>query len=62
MSTATLMKENILLGLAYSFKGLVCYCHGRKHVGMQADIVLGKELRSLYLDPQIDSHIVWLEI
>ena len=26
------------IGLAYRFRGLVHYCHGRKHGGMQADI------------------------
>lgn len=39
---ATLTKEDILLGLAYSFSGLVRYHHGGKHGGTQADMVLGK--------------------
>ena len=46
----TLIKENISLWLAYSFKGLVYYCHGGKHTDMQADMVLEKKLRVLHLD------------
>ena len=38
--------------LVYSFRGLVCYHHGEKHGGMQADMVLEKELRVLHLDPK----------
>jgi hypothetical protein len=49
MSTATLIKENISLALAYSSRGLVHYHHGRKHGSVQADIVLKKELRVLHL-------------
>ena len=52
MTTATLIKENISLGLAYSFRGLVHYHHGRKHGSVQADMVLEKELRVLHLDLQ----------
>ena len=48
MTTATLLKENISLGLAYSFKGSVHCHHGRKHGSIQAGTVL-EELR---LDPQ----------
>jgi hypothetical protein len=40
------------LGLAYSFRGLVHYHHGRIHGGMQADMVLERELKVLYLEPQ----------
>ena len=47
MVTATRIKANISLGLAYRFGGLVHYHHGRKHGGMQADKVLEKELRVL---------------
>jgi hypothetical protein len=39
MTTATLIKENISLGLAYSFRGLVHYHHERKHGRIQADMV-----------------------
>jgi hypothetical protein len=49
MSMASLIKENIELGLAYSFRGLVC--HGRKHDSMQAPMVLEK-LRILNLVPK----------
>jgi hypothetical protein len=45
-------KDNISLGLAYSFSGSVHYHHIRKHGIMQADTVLKKELRALHLDPQ----------
>jgi len=47
MTVATLIKENISLGPAYSFRGLVHYHHGGKHG--QADLVLEKELRVLHL-------------
>ena len=47
MTSASLLKENIEFGLAYSFRSLVHYLHG----GMQADMVLEKELRVLCLDP-----------
>ena len=50
MTTETLIKENIELGLAYSFRGLVHCHHGGKHGSMQADLVL-EDLRVLYLDP-----------
>ena len=37
------------MGLTYSSRGLV-HCHyGRKHGGMQADMVLEEELRVLHL-------------
>ena len=56
MTTATLIKEDIPLGLAYSFRGLVHYLYGRKHGSLQADIVLEKELRVLHLDLQAAEH------
>jgi hypothetical protein len=31
MTMATLIKDNTLLGLAYSFRGAVYYHHGRNH-------------------------------
>jgi hypothetical protein len=40
MTMATLIKEKISPGLAESFRGLVHYCHGGKHGGTQADMVL----------------------
>ena len=36
MTKATLLKENISLGLAYSFRGSVHYHHGGMHGGWQA--------------------------
>ena len=52
MTMATLIKENISLGLAYNFRGLVCCHHGGKDGSMQAGMVLEKELRVLHLDGQ----------
>jgi hypothetical protein len=49
MTKATLIKENILLGLACSFSDLVHYHHGGKTGSMQADMVL-EEQRVLHLD------------
>jgi hypothetical protein len=51
MTKATLLKANIALGLAYSFRGSVHYHHGGKHGSRQADTVL-EESRVLYLDPK----------
>ena len=48
---ANCYKENIELGLAYNFRGLVHYLHGRNYGGMQAKMVLEKELKVLHLDP-----------
>jgi hypothetical protein len=38
MTKATLIKANINLGLAYSFRGSVHYHHGGKDGSVQADI------------------------
>jgi hypothetical protein len=48
MTKANLIKETILLGLAYSFEGSVHYHHG----SMQVDMVLKKEQRVLHLNLQ----------
>jgi hypothetical protein len=48
MTKATLIKANIVLGLPYSFRGLVNYHQSSKHGSMQAD--MEKELRVLHLD------------
>ena len=45
MTTATLIKENRYLRLAYNLRSQVHYHHGEKHSDRQADMVLGKELR-----------------
>jgi hypothetical protein len=50
MIKTTLIKENIYLGLAYSFTGTVHYHHGWKYGTMQAEMVLEEELKVLYLD------------
>jgi hypothetical protein len=52
MITATHLKENTLLGLAYG--SLVHYHHGRKHGAVQTEMVLEKELRILLLDLQAE--------
>ena len=52
MTIATLIKESFELGLAYSFRGLVLYHHGRKHGSVQAGTVLEKKLRVLHLHQQ----------
>jgi len=52
MAKVTLIKANISLGLAYSFKGLVHYHHSRNHGTRQTDMVLEKEQRVLHLDPK----------
>ena len=39
-------------GAGLQFRGLVYYHYGRKHGGMQADMVLEEELRALHLDQQ----------
>jgi hypothetical protein len=38
------------LGLDYSFRGLVVHYHGQNHGSVQADMVLEKEARVLYLE------------
>jgi hypothetical protein len=43
MFTEILIKKSINLGLAYSFWGLAHYPHSRKHVSMQAEMVLQKD-------------------
>jgi hypothetical protein len=51
MTKVTLIKENIYLGLAYSFRGSAHCHHGEKHGSMQADKVL-EEPRALHLHPK----------
>ena len=49
MTKTTLMKANIYLGLAYSFRDSVHYHHGRKYGSRKADMVLD-EPKVLHLD------------
>ena len=49
VTKATVLKVNIYLGLAYSFKYLVYYHYSRKHGSMKAAMMLKKELRILHL-------------
>jgi hypothetical protein len=50
------------LELAYSFRDLVHYTHGRKHGSMQADMVREKELIALHLDPKASRRRVWITL
>ena len=63
MTTITLMEESISSGLAYSFRGLAHFSHGRDYGGTQRDMVLEK-LRVLYPDgdcrQQEERHWAWL--
>jgi len=63
ISEKRLIKNNISLGLAYSFRGSVHYPPGRRHGSIQADMVQ-EELGVLHLDPQVAGedclfHIKW---
>ena len=51
--TTFFLKTKYLVRVGLQFRGLVHYHHGGKHGGMQADIVLEKELKVQFLDPQI---------
>ena len=51
MTKSTLIKDNVSLVLAYRFRGLVHYHHGRKHGSVQAGMVL-EDLRVLHLVPK----------
>jgi hypothetical protein len=51
LTKATLIKDNIYLGLAYSFRGSVHYHHGRTHGSVQADTAL-EETRIQQLIPE----------
>jgi hypothetical protein len=52
MTVVTLIKENISVELAYTFRGFIHYHHGEKPGVRQADMMLEKELRVLHLDLQ----------
>jgi hypothetical protein len=49
MTKATLIRDSIHLGLAYRFRGSVCYHHGKKYGRLQTDTVLEKESIDLHL-------------
>ena len=66
MIKGTLRKEDMSVGLAHRFRGLVHYCRDGKHRGVQADMVLEKELKVLHLNRQAEDsgrerHWTWLE-
>ena len=52
MPVATLIKECIQQGLAYSFKELAHDHHGRKCGNMHADMVVEKKMKFLHPDSQ----------
>jgi hypothetical protein len=54
MTKATLIKANIQLRLAYSFRGLIPYHDGGDHDTTQADMVLEEKPRILHLDLKAD--------
>jgi hypothetical protein len=58
MTVTTLIKENISLGLPYSFRGSIHYPHGRKHGSIQADRMLEEELTVLHLHWQAAKRIL----
>ena len=45
-------KGKYLIGVAYSFRGVVHYHHGGRHGGVQAHMMLEKELRVVHLDTE----------
>ena len=45
-------KGEHLIGAGLQFRGLVHFCHGGKHSGVQLDTVLEKGLRVLHLNPE----------
>jgi len=45
MTKSTLRKDISLAALAYSFRGLTLYCHGRKQGSAQAPVMVEKRLR-----------------
>ena len=56
--TMVTRKGKHLTGAGLLFRGLLHHHHGEKHGSVQADMVLEKELRALYLDlypPERDS-------
>ena len=53
MAKATLIKDNIKLGLAYKVRGSVHYHLGRKHGSIHAGMAL-EELRVLHLVPMVN--------
>jgi hypothetical protein len=50
MTKASLIKNNILFGLAYRFRGSIHYYQGRKHSSIKVETSLEKKLRVLHLD------------
>lgn len=61
MTEVTLIKANISLVLAYSFRGSVHCHHGRKPGSMQADTVLEKP-RVLHLHSEAARRRLWITL
>jgi hypothetical protein len=57
MTKASLINDNISLGLAYRFRGSVHYHQGGKHSSIQAGMA-EEELRVLYLHLEVASRIL----
>ena len=55
-------KGKHLIGAGLQFRVLVHYCHGRKHSCTRADMMLEKEMRIFYLDPQKQEVNVTLDL
>ena len=58
MTKATLIKDSILSGLAFSLRGLVYYHYSGKYGSFQANMVQ-EELRILHLDPKAAAGEDW---
>jgi hypothetical protein len=54
MTKVTLIKENISLRLAYTFRGLVCHHHGGTWAWQYPGDMILAELRALHLDLKAD--------
>lgn len=51
--TTSIKEKKTFNGGALQFKSLIHFHHGWKHCGVQADIILEKELGDLNLDLQV---------
>ena len=55
--TMVTLKGTHFIEAGLQFRGLVHYHHGRKHGGMQTDIILEKVLRVLYPDQKAAENV-----
>ena len=61
-ATATLIKRKHLLRVGLQFRGLVYCHHGRKHGGMQADVVAESSTSELSGSSNREWQWAWLEL